>query len=291
MDPRKEHTQGSTGAGSSGTPPRGAPPARPNADPSRKHRGWGRKRWLVLGTILGLAVLGVVGALVYSATSNTLTWREEVALHDGGIVVVSRTTVLLPSPMLGERVDGKRQLTFTHPTTGKVVNWENAGEIGSRVYPMLLDVDGERAFLVTIAQAGTDYNNFGCPSPPYIVYRHDGTAWTRVPLSELPVRFRKANVSAISPNRLEEVVKQAKSDLTATQIAEIHHSRPDKTSPYMVIDRRIRNPLSLDCDRGSVERIYGPEKYAEWRGTGTWADKSEEEVLKLMRRKGEGVKP
>ena len=276
--------------GSSGTPPRGAPPARPNANPSCKHRGWGRKRWFVLGTILGLAVLGVVGALVFPATSNTLTWREEVALHDGGIVVVSRTAVLLPSPMLGERVDGKRQLTFTHPNTGKVVTWENAGELGSRVYPMLLDVDGERAFLVTIAQSSSEYNSFGCPTSPYMVYRHDGTAWTRVPLAELPARFRRANMLK-SASHAERLIRPAKYYLTAAQVEAIYASGQDKNSPYVVIDRRIRNPLSLGCDRGTVERLYGIEKYAEWRDTGTWLDKSEDEVLKLLRRKGEGAKP
>lgn len=214
MDTRKDHTGGSTGAGPSGAAAGGAPPARPGPNPLRQHRGWGTKKWLTIAVILGLAVLGVAGALVYSATSNTLTWREEVALHDGGVLVVSRKTVLLPSPMLGERVDGKRQLSFTHPKTGKLVTWENAGEIGSRVYPMLLDVDGERAFLVTIAQAAKDYDDLGCPTPPYIVFRHDGTAWTRVPLAELPARFRRANVSTISPNRLKDVIKQAKSLLS-----------------------------------------------------------------------------
>ncbi|MCX5734962.1 MAG: hypothetical protein NTW68_11630 [candidate division NC10 bacterium] len=212
-------------------------------------------------------------------------------MHDGGIVVVSRKTVLLPSPMLGERVDGKRQLTFTHPTTGKVVTWENAGELGSRVFPMLLDVDGELTFLVTIAQSGSEYNDFDCPTPPYIVFRHDGTAWTRVPLAELPVRFRNANISAISPGRLEDLIKQARYYLTAAQVKAIYDSGQDKNSLYVVIDRRIRNPLSLDCDRGTVERLYGLEKYAEWDGTGTWLDKSEEEVSKLMRRKDTGAKP
>lgn len=291
MDPTKDHRQGDAGTGPSGSPSGGAPPGSPTANPSRQRRACARKWWLVLGAILGLAVLAVAGALVYSASSNTLTWREEVALHDGGIVVVSRKTVLLPSPMLGERVDGKRQLTFTHPTTGKVVTWENAGELGSRVFPMLLDVDGELTFLVTIAQSGSEYNDFDCPTPPYIVFRHDGTAWTRVPLAELPVRFRNANISAISPGRLEDLIKQARYYLTAAQVKAIYDSGQDKNSLYVVIDRRIRNPLSLDCDRGTVERLYGLEKYAEWDGTGTWLDKSEEEVSKLMRRKDTGAKP
>lgn len=291
MDPKKDHTQGRSDAGSSGAPPGGAPPMAPGSRSSAPHRGRGRKRWLVLGTVLGLVALGVAGVLVYSATSNTLTWREEVALHDGGIVVVARTTVLLPSPMPGERVDGKRQLTFTHPTTGKVVTWENTGEIGSRVFPMLLDVDGDRAFLATIAQSGSEYNDFGCPTPPYIVYRHDGSAWFRVTLAELPVRFRKANISAISPNRLNDILREAKYYLTAAHVKAMYDSGQDRNSPYVVIDRRIRNPLSLGCDPGTVQRIYGPDRYEEWRGTGTWLDKSGEEVLRLMRRKGEGAKP
>ncbi len=269
-----------------GTHPSDAPPARPSPDSPHKHPV--SRVGLCLACLLLVCLL--IGP-VDAALAQTLKWREEVALHDGGIVVVSRTTVLLPSPMLGERVDGKRQLSFTHPTTGKVVTWENAGEIGARVYPMLLDVDGGRAFLVTIAQAGTDYNNFGCPTPPYIVFRQDSTGWTRVALTELPMRFRRANVSTINPDRLQDVIAQAKRYLTAAQIAEFHNSAQDKNSPYVIIDRRIRNPLSLGCDPGTVQRVYGPGKHEEWRGTGTWLDKTEEEVLRLMRQKGEGAKP
>jgi hypothetical protein len=47
----------------------------------------------------------------------------------------------------------------------------------------------------------------------------------------------------------------------------------------------------LGCDRWAVERAYGVEKYTEWLWTGTWLDKSEEEVSRLLGKKGEVAKP
>jgi len=45
-----------------------------------------------------------------------------------------------------------------------------------------------------LPDTGPDYDGFGCPTPPYIVLSYDGTAWGRVPLTELPARFWKGNL-------------------------------------------------------------------------------------------------
>src|SRR6266566_1390624 len=78
--------------------------------------------------------------------------------------------------------------------TGQQIVWENTGEIGSRVNPSMLEFDAGRPFLVTMAQAPTDYDGFGCPTPPYIVFRYDAGTWVRVPLAELPSRFVRMNL-------------------------------------------------------------------------------------------------
>lgn len=289
MDPRNDHTQGSTGAGSSGVPPRGAPPARPNANPSGQHGGWGRKRWLVLGVILGFVVLGVVSALVYSAKANTFSWREEVAFHDGGFIALTWKVWFVPGEGFREQV-GRQQLTFTHPTTGQSVIWEDPGKVGGRLIPTILDVDTARLFLVGLAPTGPDYGGFGCPTPPYIVFRYDAGTWVRVPLAELPSRFERANLLGFGA---EDLIRRSNRFLTARQIAAWHEDlrKRTDTAHYAFIDRRIRNPMVFGCDRGAIERVYGVEKYDEWRKSGTWLDKTEAEIRTLLGRKGEGGKP
>jgi hypothetical protein len=244
MDTRKDHTQGGTGAGSSGAPPKGAPIAHPRSNPSGQQRSGGRRRWLVLGTIVGLAVLGVAGILVYSTTSDTFTWREEVALHDGKTVMVT-WRVWLVSGELGQRpMGGRQQLTFTHPATGESVTWQDPGKVGSRLNPTLLDVDAGRLFLVGLAATGPDYDGFGCPTPPYIVFRYDGGNWIRVPLSELPPRLENANLLGLGA---EDLIRQSRGSLTAAQIAAWYANlrQHSDVAHYAFIDRRIRNPMGL----------------------------------------------
>jgi hypothetical protein len=238
-------------------------------------------------TGLGLSLPGCLGVLGGLVGAETLEWKEEAALHDGGtLLVVLRVHLLSGGPF--QTMAGARRLTFAHPATGRPVVWENAGEIGSRLNPILLDVDAGRLFLVTMAQAVTDYNDLGCPTPPYIAFRYDEGTWVRVPLSDLPSRFERANLLGYPG---EEVIREAHGYLTAAQVAarlNALRSRSD-TEYYGRIDRRIRNPIGLGCIQ--PDRVYGKGSYDKWSQMGNWLDKSEEEVLRLLRRKGEGAKP
>ncbi len=234
---------------------------------------------------MGLGILPV-----HPTSAKTLEWREEVALHDGGTILVNGWIELVPGEPF-QTTWGARRLTFTHPKTGQSIVWENAGKSGSRVNPRLLDFDGDRAFLVATDQAVTDYNGLGCPTPPYIVFRYDAGTWIRVSLAELPRRFARMN---LYPNPSQERLKAQGYFIRAVETATRYkesYAPGDEYALRATVDRRIRNPRSLGCGRGSIERIYGVEKYEEWKGTGTWLDKTEAEALNLLRRTSEGTKP
>ena len=234
------------------------------------------KWWLGLGALVGLGLAGV-----RSANAETLEWREEVALHDGGTVMVKGSIRLVPGEPF-KTMPGARRLTFTHPTTGQPLVWENAGKIGSRVNSELLDFDGDRAFLVATAQAVTDYNEFGCPTPPYIVFRYDAGAWVRVPLATLLPRFVRMN---LYPNPNQDRLKALRYFIRAAETSKRYresYAPGDEYSLRATVDRRIRNPRFSGCGRGAIERVYGAEKYQEWKGTGNWLDKTEDEAMKLL---------
>jgi len=182
------------------------------------------------------------------------------------------------------------QVNSVNAKTRQPVVWENGGKIGSRLSPTLLDIDADRLFLVMRAQALTDYDEMGCPTPPYFVFRYDLGSWVRIELADLPARLWKANLLGYPG---ENLIRESKGYITAVQVErrfDALRKRGD-TEFFGRIDRRIRNPRSLGCSRGAIERVYGAEKYEEWKGTGTWLDKSEAEALNLLRRKSEGAKP
>ena len=264
-------------------PFRGVPPVRMRAGALRK--------FLVA---VGFLVAGVFGAavlwVVWWLLPHTLAWREEVALQDGRTLVVSRTTVMERGGEQYGQIEGKRTLRFTHPETGAVITWANAGTLGARLQPMLLDVDQGHAYLVALAQSVRDYDDLGCPTPPYFVFRYAASGWTRIPLADLPTRFETANLL----NYVDvDLIKRSRYVLTAAQIEaayRVARTRSD-TRHYAVIDRRIRNPIGLGCERGGVERAYGGTKFLEWLKTGDWLDKSAEDVAKLLGAKAKGVTP
>jgi len=239
---------------------------------------------LGLGVFIGLSVLE---GTVESANAKTVEWREEVALHDSGKIIVAWRVELVPGEPFGSMLGAKR-FTFTHPTTGQPVVWENAGKIGSRLSPTLLDIDADRLFLVMHAQSPTDYSEMGCPTPPYFVFRYDSGTWVRVALADLPSRLSKANLLGYPG---EQLIRESKGYVTAAQVEARFDAlrKGGDTEHYGRIDRRIRNPLSEGCLK--PERGYGPGSYARMRGTGNWLDKTEEEALKLLWGDRQGAKP
>jgi len=279
-----------------GARPAGHPPtitrSPRSAPPPRKRLGW--RGTLFLG--FGLLVVGAIGTavlwVVWSFSPTTLTWKEEVALEDGRTLLVTRRVVMVRGGNLGERpdVEQERRLTFTHPTTGQVITWENGDTFGSRVHPKLLDFDGDRPVLVTVAQSGGDYSLLGCPTPPYIVFRYENGIWNRIPITDLPRRFVWLN---LYPSVDKELLQGHHYFIGAAETTALYRTQPldDHRALLATVDRRLRNPWVMGCSPGDIERFYGPEKYGEWQKTGNWLDKTEAEALTLLRRKDDGATP
>jgi hypothetical protein len=156
----------------------------------------------------------------------------------------------------------------------------------------MLDFDAGRPVLVTLAQSGPDYDTFGCPTPPYIIFRYEAGTWGRIPLAELPRSLVRMN---LYPDPDADLLKTWRYFLTPTATLARYQDVREDNRHTATIDRRFRNPLAyvsgMGCSAGAVERIYGVGKYDEWKNTGSWLDKSEAEALHLLRRKGETTTP
>ena len=151
------------------------------------------------GTISLILTLGVsmsadAGLFGFGGTS----WKEEVLLHDGQIIIVKRSQSYGGRHEIGQSQPIKEQdITFTVPNTNKTLTFmsEYGEDIGRANFKLLaLHILNETPYLVVEPNLCLSYNKWGRPNPPYVFFKHDGKAWQRIPLSEFPAEFKEINL-------------------------------------------------------------------------------------------------
>lgn len=156
--------------------------------------------------------------------SGDFSWKEEALLHDRSKIVVSRTVVRGGRHEIGQEPPIKEQsLAFAMPGTNENVVWhdkftDDTG--GANFLPMLLEVRKDAAYLVVHPMGCLSYNKWGRPNPPYVVFKYQGKAWSRVQLSELPNEFRTPNLIFSSPDH--EAKKAGKPVVSAETIRALY---------------------------------------------------------------------
>lgn len=132
------------------------------------------------------------------------SWKEEALLHDGSKVIVARSVERKGRHEIGQLPAYTRQaLSFSNPATGKSITWEDKAtdDLGTSSFlPMALDIYQGVAYLVVTPMGCLSYNKWGRPNPPYVIFRHQGTAWERVSLQELPLGTKVPNLISSSPD-------------------------------------------------------------------------------------------
>ena len=204
-------------------------------------------------------------ALLTTATANAglfgfggTSWQEEVLLQDGSKLVVDRSVERGGRHEIGQRSSyTKQNLSFTHPTTGKAISWEDKAteDLGTSSFlPMALDIYQGAVYLVASPMGCLSYNKWGRPNPPYVVFRHSGKTWERVSLQELPLETKTPNLISSSPDtEVERLGKRFVDAETIRRIASELRQPENKTI--------LRSPLPTD----------GQQCRAEYsNGKGTW---------------------
>ena len=148
--------------------------------------------------IAPIAVLLLLGVGVKACATNSTSWREQVALHDGTSLIVQRTQTVDPhgfreigqGPPLSEET-----LAFTMPG-GNKVRWRSdfGGSYQDNLRPLALDIVDGSPYLVTNPTGCGAYNKWGRPNPPYVYFRYGGARWQRIVLQELPSVIDHANL-------------------------------------------------------------------------------------------------
>lgn len=150
---------------------------------------------LVFLLMMGVSIKAGAGFLGFGGTS----WKEEVLLHDGSKIVVKRSQSYGGRHEIGQGGSIKDQeISFTVPKINKTLTFkdeydENIG--GKNFLLMALHLANGTPYIVAQPWACLSENKWGRPSPPYVFFKHDGEAWQRIPVSELPSEFKTINLT------------------------------------------------------------------------------------------------
>lgn len=217
------------------------------------NRHWLLKANSTIGLILTLGISMNVQAGLFGIGGTS--WKEEVLLHDGRKIIVQRTLerggrheIGQPSGVMNET------LTFTMPDTHQTVIWNDKYSddiLSSNFNLMMLEVFKGSAYLVASPKSCLSYGKWGRPNPPYVVFKHQGQDWLRIPLQELPAEFVIPNLIQSSPGSVAKNTGESiVSAETIKKLRERHGYQPPETKTILrsPIDRQGACPLPTGPD-------------------------------------------
>jgi hypothetical protein len=127
------------------------------------------------------------------------SWKEEVLLHDGSKIIVTRSQTYGGRHEIGQPSPIKEHtIHFILPNTNKTITWvsEYGEELGRTNFHLLaVHVLNGTPYIVAEPNLCLSYNKWGRPNPPYVFFKYDGTAWQRIPLEVFPPEFTTINVA------------------------------------------------------------------------------------------------
>ena len=162
--------------------------------------------WWAAG-IMVLSILMLTGCIIDPSqyVMPYESWKEEVALQDGRMLIVERSLSYGRSAGIGQgRLIEKRTLDFVIPSTQQKVHWEG----DEHVIPMLLDFKGGVPYLATMPFSCNSFDLLGRPIPPYVLYKYTGQ-WEGIVLADFPLEFSQANLSVVAKEYIQRLAGES----------------------------------------------------------------------------------
>lgn len=187
-----------------------------------------------MGSIITLGV-----AMSEIALAGSVSWKEEVLLHDASKIVIERSQTFGGAPSLdsAERTVIEESWSFDVPGTTKKYTWSTGfSRPPEASCLMLMQVNFLHGVpYIATSPAGTlAYNHWGRPNPPYVFFKYANNGWQRVSLADFPAAFIESNVVVGGrPNP----AKQAGTTLSITQVKEAN--RPLDTYLRQIVRQPI----------------------------------------------------
>ena len=188
--------------------------------------------------------------------ASTITWKEEVLLHDGKTIIVERSDTY-DSSMNHEIGQGaplaEHKTTFMIPGTNQTVIWKSDHHPLPDPHSLsllALDFSGDVPYVATTPSGIIAYMKCGSPNPPYVFFKFVGE-WKRVSLEEFPEQF-KINVVVHSlqhePYKKKVLAENTKYGFVRAQIVAEINREPGGGKEFYSI---LRTPIDYGQPRPS----------------------------------------
>ena len=131
------------------------------------------KKWIFRLTAI------VLGSLVMMGCDVSRSWKEEVKLSDGSVIVVKRRMVRERFGEIGHHGRVLKQ-ELEYDKAGGAIHW--VGDID----PVIFDFAQGKAYVVAFPQVYAECQRYGFPNPPFVFFRELGPNWERVDAGKVP---------------------------------------------------------------------------------------------------------
>jgi hypothetical protein len=216
----------------------------------------------VIKTITWILALVVSTGAYAGLFGHTMSWKEEVLLHDGSKIIVERHYNLGGYPAIEsqERAALDVTVTFTLPGTNKKLTWKtnyNQSQTEPNSLQLIrLDVVKGVPYIATYPAGCIAYNKWGRPNPSQILFKYENDQWQRITLAEFPSELfnTQANVIVGKP-----AAKLLKSFYTVEGVNAENHDI--STPEYKTILREaVKNGLGVtSCPDYNSQQYRSPK--------------------------------
>ena len=209
----------------------------------------------LLFLLLSFLMMGMSMGANAGLFSHTMSWKEEVLLHDGSTIIAERHYNLGGYPAIESQERAALDVTvkFNLPGTNKKIIWktdyDQAKPEPNSLNLIRLDVVKGVPYIATYPAGCVAYNKWGRPNPPQILFKYENEQWKRITLTELPTELINTHANVIVGKPAAKLVK---SFYTVEQVNGVNHDIDE--GPYKTIVREALPMARINemCE----ERIY-----------------------------------
>src|ERR1022692_3793360 len=134
--------------------------------------------------LMRVTKLGMILMMGVSMSACSKDWKEEVLLHDGQKIIVSRSQSYGGQHEIGQPSPIKTHtISFLLPNSNTTITWtsEYGEELGRTNFNLLaVHVLNGTPYIVASPNLCLSYNKWGRPNPPYVFFKNDGKDWQRI---------------------------------------------------------------------------------------------------------------
>jgi hypothetical protein len=111
------------------------------------------------------------------------TWKEEVQLNDGRVIVVEQ------QKRAGHGIAREAWLTINLPEfSARPIVWHE------HLSPLVVNVDGGKLYVVGYPPTVAEFNEYGHPHPAYVGFVWKQGVWNRIAFEEIPEKIYITNM-------------------------------------------------------------------------------------------------